>query len=109
MEVVWPRQKTAGFGVGPRKRCDQYICLSAYQRHLNFGFYYAAELPDPDGLLNGTGKRMRSVRIKAVEVGNLCQVQHARPGAAVGGSASWREVSECRRHCGHRWLSRLSW
>ena len=50
VEVAWPRQGTAGFGVGPKKMSEQYI-------------YYGAELPDPHDLLSGKGKRMRSVRV----------------------------------------------
>ena len=48
---------------------EQYIYFAAYDQHLNFGFYYGAALPDPSGLLTGTGKSMRSVRI--AELGDL--------------------------------------
>ncbi|TNE92241.1 MAG: DUF1801 domain-containing protein [Deltaproteobacteria bacterium] len=67
VEVGWPRQKTAGFGVGPKKMSEQYCYISAYAKHLNLGFYYGADLPDPHGLIGGTGKAMRSMRIARVE------------------------------------------
>lgn len=64
VEVGWPRQKTAGFGVGPRKMSEQYIYICAFANHINLGFYYGADLPDPHSLLGGTGKSMRSMRVE---------------------------------------------
>ena len=65
VEVGWPVQKTAGFGVGPKKMSEQYIYITAHKSHINLGFYYGAELPDPHGLLPDSGNKtsMRSVKI----------------------------------------------
>ncbi len=38
--------------------------VGVYRAHVNVGFFRGAELPDPRGLLEGTGKRMRHVTIK---------------------------------------------
>ncbi|MBL0024290.1 MAG: DUF1801 domain-containing protein [Saprospiraceae bacterium] len=35
--------------------------------HVNLGFNYGADLPDPHHLLEGTGKLFRHVKIKSVE------------------------------------------
>jgi hypothetical protein len=64
VEVVWPRQGTAGYGTGPKKMTEQFTWLAAASTHLVFGFYYGAELPDPDGLLSGSGKLMRHVKVR---------------------------------------------
>ena len=37
-----------------------YVC--AFTAHVNVGFFRGAELPDPHGLLEGTGKVMRHVK-----------------------------------------------
>ncbi|GGT03826.1 hypothetical protein GCM10010156_72060 [Planobispora rosea] len=50
VEVVWERQGTVGFGTGPRKRSEHFAYLDLYARHVNLGFNYGAELPDPAGL-----------------------------------------------------------
>ncbi len=63
VEVVWPRQRTAGYGTGPKKMSDQFCWLAPYTKHVVFGFYYGQELPDPDSLLEGTGQPMRHVKI----------------------------------------------
>lgn len=38
--------------------------VGVYRAHVNVGFFYGAELPDPAGLLQGTGKRMRHVKTR---------------------------------------------
>ncbi len=36
-----------------------------HARHVNLAFHEGAALPDPQGLLQGTGRMMRHVRIEA--------------------------------------------
>ena len=38
--------------------------VNAFTAHVNVGFFRGAEIPDPDGLLEGTGKFMRHVKLK---------------------------------------------
>lgn len=38
--------------------------VNAFTSHVNVGFFKGAELPDPAGLLQGTGKAMRHVKLK---------------------------------------------
>lgn len=64
VEVVWPHQRTAGYGTGPKKMSEQFCWLAPYEQHVVFGFYYATELPAPDGLLEGTGQLMRHIKIR---------------------------------------------
>ena len=37
--------------------------VSAYKAHVNIGFFQGAALPDPHHLLEGSGKRMRHVKL----------------------------------------------
>ena len=41
-----------------------FAYVGAFKSHVNVGFFYGAELSDPASLLEGTGKRMRHVKIK---------------------------------------------
>ena len=66
VEVVWPRQKIASFGVGPRKMTDHYAYIMVAGSHVNVGFYHGAALPDPAGLLEGTGKALRHVKVRTL-------------------------------------------
>ena len=40
-----------------------FAYVNAFSKHANIGFYQGAALPDPSGLLEGTGKRMRHVKL----------------------------------------------
>ncbi len=44
-----------------------FAYVNAYKAHVNVGFFRGAELPDPDALLQGSGKNMRHVKIKPGE------------------------------------------
>lgn len=66
VEVLWPHQGTAGFGVGPKKMSEHYAYLALHPRSVNLGFYRGASLPDPAGLLGGPGANMRHMRLNSV-------------------------------------------
>ena len=38
--------------------------VNVFKAHVNVGFFLGAELPDPRHLLEGTGKRMRHVKVR---------------------------------------------
>ena len=66
VRVVWPQQKTVGYGVGPKKMSEHYAYLTVHPRHVNLGCNYGAHLAD-GGLLEGTGQNMRKLTVRAVE------------------------------------------
>jgi hypothetical protein len=71
VEVVWPRQEIASFGVGPKKMTEHYAYIGIQGSYVNLGFYHGTSLRDPTGLLEGTGKRLRHVKIRdAAELKN---------------------------------------
>ncbi len=41
-----------------------FAYVNAFRAHVNVGFFRGAELPDPNGLLEGTGKFMRHVKLR---------------------------------------------
>lgn len=41
-----------------------FAYVNAFTAHVNVGFFRGAELPDPNGLLEGTGKVMRHVKLR---------------------------------------------
>jgi hypothetical protein len=65
VEIVWTTQKIAGYGTGPKKMSEHFSWIAPAKKHITFGFYYGAELPDPEKLLEGTGKLLRHVKIKS--------------------------------------------
>ena len=41
-----------------------FAYVSAFTNHMNVGFFQGAGLPDPQRLLEGSGKRMRHVKVR---------------------------------------------
>lgn len=73
VEVVWPRQGSVGWGIGPKKMSEHFCYLLPFKQHVTLGFYHGAELADPAGLLragSASGKSnvaMQSMRLTSVE------------------------------------------
>ncbi len=66
-EVVRLGDRAATYGVGPRKMIDGYAYILPHRAWVNLGFYQGASLPDPERLLEGTGAKMRHVKIRTLE------------------------------------------
>lgn len=62
-EVPWPKQQITGYGLGPKKMSEHFCYIGVHSSHVNLGFNYGADLPDPEGLLQGAGKKFRHVKI----------------------------------------------
>ncbi|MEK8029800.1 DUF1801 domain-containing protein [Ideonella sp. DXS29W] len=41
-----------------------FAYVNAFSAHVNLGFFHGADLADPSGLLEGTGKFMRHVKLR---------------------------------------------
>lgn len=58
-EVKWSK---------PSYDLNGLVCyLAPAKKHVNLGFYQGAEISDPEGLLQGTGKQMRHIQVKKLE------------------------------------------
>ena len=44
-----------------------FAYMKAFKNHVNFGFWRGVDLPDPKGLLEGTGDSMRHVKITSTK------------------------------------------
>ena len=65
-EIVWTRQRNVGYGVGPKKQTEHFCWISPASKHVTFGFNCGALLPDPEKLLDGTGKAFRHVKLTSL-------------------------------------------
>src|SRR6185503_7569675 len=57
-------------GVGPKKMTDGYAYIMPMRGYINLGFYQGAVLPDPERLLEGTGKGLRHVKTRTLADAN---------------------------------------
>ena len=67
VEVVRLGDRAATYGVGPKKMSEGYAYILPHKNWVNLGFYKGAELPDPAGLMEGTGKMLRHVKVRSVQ------------------------------------------
>ncbi len=64
------------------------ICYIAPQKgYVNFGFFFGADLPDPEHLLIGEGKRLRHVKIRSVK-----DAKNPALGKLI--AATWKEAPD---------------
>ncbi len=74
VEVVWPKQGSTGWGIGPKKFTEQFAYLMPFKGHVTLGFYHGGELPDPAGLMPDSGGKqvsgtlaMRSLKVRSLD------------------------------------------
>jgi hypothetical protein len=89
-EVVRLGEKAASYGCGPRKMIEGYAYIMPFRSWVNLGFFRGTSLVDPQGLLEGTGAKLRHVKIRSLEdaerraVRELIEEAHAERRAALG-------------------------
>ncbi|MEM7331660.1 MAG: DUF1801 domain-containing protein [Chloroflexota bacterium] len=66
-EVIRLGDRAATFGVGPKKMSEGYVYVMPHKKWINLGFYKGALLPDPASLMEGTGKKLRHIKMRALD------------------------------------------
>ena len=69
-----------------------FAYVAAYREHVNVGFFFGALLKDPAGLLVGTGKRGRHVKLRPGEEGDPAALAQLIQAAYV-------DIKVGLRHC----------
>lgn len=89
-EVVRLGDRASCLGYGPKKMSEAHCYIMPHKKWINLGFFYGALLDDPDELLEGTGKKLRHVKVRSLEAANnpavkaLIQAAMAERKAALG-------------------------
>jgi len=67
VETVRLGDRAATFGVGPKKMKEGYCYLMPHKKWINLGFYQGGILNDKTGILEGTGKKLRHIKVHSIE------------------------------------------
>jgi hypothetical protein len=68
-EMVYDKANALVIGFAPRARpSEAVLSIALYTKWVNLYFLDGATLPDPSGLLSGTGSRVRMLRLDDVKV-----------------------------------------
>jgi hypothetical protein len=89
VEIVWPKQGSVGWGIGPKKFSEQFCYFMPFARHVTLGFYYGGELPDPDGLLGEGGRQVSGkLSMRSIKIADLDDIQRPEVRALVEAAVS---------------------
>lgn len=66
-EMIYDAYNAVAFGYSFTGRLKEaFIHIASYAKHVNLGFNYGATLADPHGVLLGSGKQVRHIKILSV-------------------------------------------
>jgi len=67
-ENIYDAYSAVAMGYGTSDRLKDGIChVAVYAKHVNLGLNHGARLPDPHGVLKGSGNRIRHITITSIE------------------------------------------
>ena len=76
VEMVYDNYNFLVFGFGPSERASEAILsIAVHARGVGLCFLHGAKLPDPDRVLKGGGKQVRSLRLSSAAMLDLPAVQ----------------------------------
>jgi hypothetical protein len=61
------RETVNAWGVPTFVANGPFALYMVSKKHVSFGFHFATSLPDPAGLLEGTGRNMRHVKLRSMD------------------------------------------
>lgn len=65
--VPGTKETVNAWGIPTFEKKDPFCFFMVGKNHVTFGFHYGTSLQDPEGLLEGTGKNLRHVKLRAPE------------------------------------------
>jgi hypothetical protein len=66
-ETVYPQMKVIRYGTDGNKMSGLVFGLMPTKNGVSLGFMHGTSLPDPENLLEGTGKNLRHIKLKTLE------------------------------------------
>src|SRR5215831_7785612 len=82
-ELVYDNYNFFVIGLGPSERpSDCFISIAAASNGVGLSFIHGATLPDPAGILSGSGKQTRFVRLPSADMLQQPELQALLSGAA---------------------------
>jgi Domain of unknown function (DU1801) len=67
LETLDRADRIVGYATGPRPIKDLWAGIAPHRRHVNLQLANGALVEDPDGLVEGTGKRVRHVKLRSID------------------------------------------
>lgn len=74
-EVVRLGERAATYGLGPKKMSEGYTYILPHKSWVNLGFFKGAFLADSSGLMEGSGKSLRHIKVRSMEIANQPEIK----------------------------------
>jgi hypothetical protein len=65
--VPGTKETVNAWGIPTFERKDPFCFFMTGKNHVTFGFHFGTSVEDPEGLLEGTGKNIRHVKLRTLE------------------------------------------
>ena len=75
VEVPRAGDRAVSYGFGERKMSESHVYLQPQRGRVNLGFWHGTSVADSDGLLEGTGKALRHVKMTSVAMAHSDEVR----------------------------------
>ena len=96
-ELVFDNYNALVFGISPTERAaGAFVSVAGYPRWVTLFFLRGAELEDPHGLLKGTGKQVRGIRLTTTTRVDTPEVKALIGQAARAHEAAFRVAPKMR-------------
>ena len=93
VEVPRAGDGAVSYGAGERKMSESHCYVAPQKDRVNLGFWHGVDVSDPHGLLEGTGKRLRHLKVRDVEMARSDEVRKL-----VAASMEERRAALVARH-----------
>ena len=77
VEVPRPGEPSSAYGFGEKKMSEAYAYIMPQKDYANLGFYHGVEIQETNPILEGSGKKLRHIKVRSVEEAKSPEVKKA--------------------------------
>ena len=75
VEVPRPGEPSASYGYGEKKMSEAYAYIMPQRTYANLGFYHGANIESEYPFLEGTGKKLRHIKVQDLKMVNAAELR----------------------------------
>jgi hypothetical protein len=75
-EVPRQGERSVAYGYGEKKMSEAYAYLMPQKTYVNLGFFHGASLTHLHPALEGTGARLRHIKVRSLEAAASAEIRH---------------------------------
>jgi len=76
VEVPRPGESSAAYGFGEKKMSEAYAYIMPQKAYANLGFYHGANIEADHPFLEGTGKKLRHVKVRDMRMADSAEIRN---------------------------------